>query len=191
MRSKAGFCSLNTHRDQMRAGLTDCHTNRGALCPSGFHPHEKQSAAESGKGWGLQITHKILLFFSSSSSFSVYNNNNNSQCHHKALQEKEAFRLIGVSPSTPYTITGYAAAVIKAPFQHSTHRDLFQSKHSLSQLNPRPIHWTFLCLQKRKKKIMYASNGMHWGGGKKRVNPHYEGARQLRQWTLEETEYPW
>lgn len=45
------------------------------------------------------------------------------------------------SASTPYTITGYSAAVIKVPFQHSTHRDLFQCKHSLSQLNPRPLHW--------------------------------------------------
>lgn len=50
MRSKARFFILDTQRDQMRAGLTDCHTNRGELHPSGFHPHEKQSAAESGNG---------------------------------------------------------------------------------------------------------------------------------------------
>lgn len=59
---------------------------------------------------------------------------------------------------TIHSITGYSAAVIKVPFQHSTHRDLFQSKHSSSQLNPRPLHWTFLCLRKsassRKKCVI-------------------------------------
>lgn len=50
VRSKDRFFILCTHGDQMKAGLTDCHTNRGALQPSDFHPHEKQSAAESGKG---------------------------------------------------------------------------------------------------------------------------------------------
>lgn len=35
----------------------------------------------------------------------------------------------------------YGAAVIKVPFQHSTHHDLFHCKHSLSQLNPRPLYW--------------------------------------------------
>ncbi len=43
------------------------------------------------------------------------------------------------SASTPYTITGYSVAVIKVPFQRSTHHDLFQCKHSLSRLNPRPL----------------------------------------------------
>lgn len=176
MRSKARSFILYTHRDQMRAGLTDCHTNRGALHPSGFHPHEKQSAAESGKGWGLQITQFLFLPFPRTVS----------QCHHHpALQEKEALCLIGVSASTPYTITGYAGAVIKVPFQHSTHHDLFQCKHSLSQLNPRPLHWDVnghfyvgekekKCMHRRKKCVA-ASSGKH---GLMGFNHHHERVSQ-------------
>lgn len=113
----------------MRAGLTDCHTNRGALHPSGFHPHEKQSAAESGKGWGLQITHTIL-FLPFPRAVAAAASVITQHCRKKKLY---------ALASTPYTITGYSAAVIKVPFQHSTHHDLFQCKHSLSQFNPRPL----------------------------------------------------
>lgn len=49
-------------------------------------------------------------------------------------------RRVRVSGSTPCTIAGYAA-LIKAPFQPSTHPDLSQCKHSLSQLSPKPLHW--------------------------------------------------
>lgn len=67
--------------------------------------------------------------------------NSKSQCYYPALQEKEALYLIGVSAYISHTITGYAVTVIKVRFQHSTHHDLFQCKHSLSQLNQRPLHW--------------------------------------------------
>lgn len=79
------------------------------------------------------------------------------QCRRTALQEKEALCLIRVSASNPYTITGYAAAVIKVSFQHSTQHDLFQCKHSLSQLNPEPVHWDvdghFYVGEKEKKRM--------------------------------------
>lgn len=33
------------------------------------------------------------------------------------------------------------AAVIKAPFQDSTQRDLYQRKHSLSEFSLKTLHW--------------------------------------------------
>lgn len=165
----------------MRAALTDCHTDRGALHPSGFHPHEKQS----GKARGLQTTQPIL--------FLPYSNGSR-QCHHPALREKEALCLIRVSPSNPHTITGYAAAVIKASFQHSTQHDLFQCKHSLSRLNPESLRWDvnrrFYVGEKEKKYALEKMGASSGKQGLKGFNHHLKIRQQLRQQTLEETEYP-
>lgn len=109
-------------------------------------------------------------------------------------RKKKLYASSGVSASTPYTITGYAAAVIKVPFQHSTHHDLFQCKHSLSPLNPRPLYWDvngrFYVGEKEKcmqvcsctgRKMCYS---LIW---ETRLDGFREGVAAA---TLEETEYP-
>lgn len=161
----------------MRAALTDCHTNRGAL-PSGCHPHEKQSTTESGEGRGLQITH---LLFSLLQQQPVSSS--------PSTAEKSSFGLIRVSASSLYTITGYNVAAIKVPFQHSTHPDLSLCKHSLSQLKPRTLHWDlngdFYACEKGKwmqvctgKKCVFASSGKQSSMG---CNHHFENV-SLQLW---------
>lgn len=141
----------------MRAGLTDCHTNRGALHPSGFHPHEKQSAAERGKGWGLQITHTIL-FLPIPCTVAVTASVITKHCRKKRLYPSS-----GCQHPLLVKITGCAAAVIKVPFQHSTHHDFLQCKHSLSQLNPKSLHWDvngyFYVGEKEKRMHIMACTG--------------------------------
>lgn len=116
----------------MRAALTDSHTNREALHPSGFHPHESRAP--------LRVA-KDEVFKSYAHTQCLSSCDSKLPCHHPTPQETEALCSIRVSASTPYAFTGYGAAVIKVPFQHSTHHDLFHCKHSLSQLNPRPLYW--------------------------------------------------
>ena len=113
------------------------HTDRGALQPSDFLPHEKPSATESAKRM-RSSNHK------SNSSRSVPRTAAATAgviAPARREGKKKLYASSRCQHPLAHTITGYAAAVIKVPFQHSTHGDLFQTKHSLSQLKPRPLRW--------------------------------------------------
>lgn len=107
---------------------------QGSITPQWFSStwNAESWAAESGKGWAVKFTQAIL-----SLPFLPTVTANACVIAHSVLQDK---CLIRVLASTLHTITGCAAAVIKVPIQPFTHHDLSQCKHSLSQLNPCPLH---------------------------------------------------